>query len=63
MHVQAHGSDAMQLEEEECVFFLPHQPKGQIVSLNAFFFLNTSQTFSTNIFIFYEKKITILGSQ
>ncbi|CAN6471853.1 unnamed protein product [Victoria cruziana] len=33
--VQAHGSDAM-IEEDSCLFFLPHRPRGQISEPPAF---------------------------
>lgn len=36
--VQAHGSDAM-VDEENCVFFLPHRPRGQICDLPIFLFM------------------------
>ncbi|KAK9751190.1 hypothetical protein RND81_02G248800 [Saponaria officinalis] len=36
--VQAHGSDAM-VDEDNCVFFLPHRPRGQITGLPVFLFM------------------------
>ncbi|XP_057495564.1 uncharacterized protein LOC130780573 [Actinidia eriantha] len=36
--VQAHGSDAM-VDEENCVFFLPHHPRGQICEPPFFLFM------------------------
>ncbi|KAM0935947.1 hypothetical protein DsansV1_C27g0198201 [Dioscorea sansibarensis] len=36
--VQAHGSDAM-IDEENCVFFLPHSPRGQICEPPIFLFM------------------------
>ncbi|KAJ0972559.1 hypothetical protein J5N97_020518 [Dioscorea zingiberensis] len=36
--VQAHGSDAM-VDEENCVFFLPHRPRGQICEPPIFLFM------------------------
>ncbi|RYR60152.1 hypothetical protein Ahy_A04g017238 isoform B [Arachis hypogaea] len=36
--VQAHGSDAM-VDEENCVFFLPHRPRSQITELPFFLFM------------------------
>ncbi|CAL0318809.1 unnamed protein product [Lupinus luteus] len=36
--VQAHGSDAM-VDEENCVFFLPHRPRSQIIELPFFLFM------------------------
>ncbi|PIA33831.1 hypothetical protein AQUCO_04000122v1 [Aquilegia coerulea] len=36
--VQAHGSDAM-VEEENCVFFLPHRPRSQICGPPFFLFM------------------------
>ncbi|KAF7838928.1 Gap junction beta-4 protein [Senna tora] len=36
--VQAHGSDAM-VDEENCVFFLPHRPRSQIMELPIFLFM------------------------
>ncbi|CAO2829774.1 unnamed protein product [Amaranthus hypochondriacus] len=36
--VQAHGSDAM-VDEENCVFFLPHRPRGEITGLPLFLFM------------------------
>ncbi|XP_039133225.1 LOW QUALITY PROTEIN: uncharacterized protein LOC120270273 [Dioscorea cayenensis subsp. rotundata] len=36
--VQAHGSDAM-VDEENCVFFLPHRPRGQICEAPIFLFM------------------------
>lgn len=36
--VQAHGSDAM-VDEENCVFFLPHRPRSQIMELPFFLFM------------------------
>jgi len=36
--VQAHGSDAM-VDEENCVFFLPHRPRSQICEPPFFLFM------------------------
>lgn len=36
--VQAHGSDAM-VDEENCVFFLPHRPRGKICETPIFLFM------------------------
>ncbi|XP_010249082.1 PREDICTED: uncharacterized protein LOC104591769 [Nelumbo nucifera] len=36
--VQAHGSDGM-VDEENCVFFLPHRPRSQICELPFFLFM------------------------
>lgn len=36
--VQAHGSDAM-VDEENCVFFLPHRPRSQILEPPIFLFM------------------------
>ncbi|XP_072950203.1 uncharacterized protein [Typha angustifolia] len=36
--VQAHGSDAM-ADEDNCVFFLPHRPRGQICEIPIFLFM------------------------
>lgn len=36
--VQAHGADAM-VDEENCVFFLPHRPRSQICELPFFLFM------------------------
>ncbi|XP_050208249.1 uncharacterized protein LOC126657583 [Mercurialis annua] len=36
--VQAHGSDAM-VDEENCVFFLPHRPRSEICDLPFFLFM------------------------
>ncbi|OIW05474.1 hypothetical protein TanjilG_12065 [Lupinus angustifolius] len=36
--VQAHGSDAM-VDEENCVFFLPHRPRSQVKELPFFLFM------------------------
>lgn len=36
--VQAHGSDAM-VDEDNCVFFLPHCPRGQISEAPFFLFM------------------------
>ncbi|KAK2413378.1 hypothetical protein QL285_036096 [Trifolium repens] len=36
--VQAHGSDAM-VDEENCVFFLPHRPRSEITDLPFFLFM------------------------
>lgn len=36
--VQAHGSDAM-VDEENCVFFLPHRPRHQICDPPFFLFM------------------------
>ncbi|OAY32312.1 uncharacterized protein LOC110628962 isoform X2 [Manihot esculenta] len=36
--VQAHGSDAM-VDEENCVFFLPHRPRSEICELPFFLFM------------------------
>lgn len=36
--VQAHGSDAM-VDEDNCVFFLPHRPRGQITGPPFFLFM------------------------
>lgn len=38
MQVQAHGADAM-VEEENCVFFLPHRPRSQICEPPFFLFM------------------------
>jgi len=36
--VQAHGSDAM-IDEDNCVFFLPHRPRGEICGPPIFLFM------------------------
>lgn len=36
--VQAHGTDAM-VDEDNCVFFLPHHPRGEIQHLPVFLFM------------------------
>ncbi|KAF8050929.1 hypothetical protein N665_1854s0012 [Sinapis alba] len=36
--VQAHGSDAM-VEEENCVFFLPHKPRSEVIESPVFLFM------------------------
>lgn len=36
--VQAHGSDAM-VDEDNCVFFLPHRPRGEITEPPLFLFM------------------------
>ncbi|CAH8355904.1 unnamed protein product [Eruca vesicaria subsp. sativa] len=36
--VQAHGSDGM-VEEENCVFFLPHKPRNEIIESPLFLFI------------------------
>lgn len=36
--VQAHGSDAM-VDEENCVFFLPHRPRSEICEVPFFLFM------------------------
>ncbi|XP_051222280.1 uncharacterized protein [Lolium perenne] len=36
--VQAHGADAM-VDEENCVFFLPHRPRGEICDTPIFLFM------------------------
>ena len=38
VQVQAHGSDAM-VDEENCVFFLPHRPRGRICEPPFFLFM------------------------
>lgn len=38
LQVQAHGSDAM-VDEENCVFFLPHRPRSQICEPPFFLFM------------------------
>lgn len=38
LQVQAHGSDAM-VDEENCVFFLPHRPRTQICEPPFFLFM------------------------
>ncbi|CAH8389942.1 unnamed protein product [Eruca vesicaria subsp. sativa] len=36
--VQAHGSDGM-VEEENCVFFLPHKPRSEVIESPVFLFM------------------------
>ena len=36
--MQAHGSDAM-IDEDNCVFFLPHRPRSEICELPFFLFM------------------------
>ncbi|KFK25548.1 hypothetical protein AALP_AA8G129100 [Arabis alpina] len=36
--VQAHGSDGM-VEEENCVFFLPHKPRSEVIEFPVFLFM------------------------
>ncbi|KAL0648037.1 hypothetical protein Bca4012_046328 [Brassica carinata] len=36
--VQAHGSDGM-VEEENCVFFLPHKPRSEVIASPVFLFM------------------------
>jgi hypothetical protein len=36
--VQAHGADAM-VDEDNCVFFLPHHPRGEICEPPIFLFM------------------------
>ncbi|XP_010453366.1 PREDICTED: uncharacterized protein LOC104735303 [Camelina sativa] len=36
--VQAHGSDGM-VEEENCVFFLPHRPRSEVLEVPVFLFM------------------------
>ena len=38
LQVQAHGSDAM-VDEENCVFFLPHRPRTEICEPPFFLFM------------------------
>ncbi|KAH8512934.1 hypothetical protein H0E87_006294 [Populus deltoides] len=38
LQVQAHGSDAM-VDEENCVFFLPHRPRTEICEHPFFLFM------------------------
>ncbi|XP_020246174.1 uncharacterized protein LOC109824065 [Asparagus officinalis] len=47
--VQAHGSDAM-VDEENCVFFLPHRPRGQICGPPIFLFMKGTGDYT---FLFY----------
>lgn len=36
--MQAHGSDEM-VEEENCVFFLPHKPRSEVIESPVFLFM------------------------
>ena len=36
--MQAHGADAM-VDEDNCVFFLPHRPRGEICEAPIFLFM------------------------
>lgn len=36
--MQAHGADAM-VDEDNCVFFLPHRPRGEICETPIFLFM------------------------
>ena len=38
VQVQAHGEDAM-VDEENCIFFLPHRPRGEIQQEPIFLFM------------------------
>lgn len=38
LQVQAHGSDAM-VDEDNCVFFLPHRPRSEICEPPFFLFM------------------------
>ncbi|KAL0696478.1 hypothetical protein Bca4012_063658 [Brassica carinata] len=38
VQVQAHGSDEME-EEENCVFFLPHNPRSEVIESPVFVFM------------------------
>ena len=38
MQLQAHGSDAM-VDEDNCVFFLPHRPRSEICEAPLFLFM------------------------
>lgn len=38
LQVQAHGADAM-VDEENCVFFLPHRPRSEICEPPFFLFM------------------------
>jgi len=58
--VQAHGSDAM-IDEENCVFFLPHRPRGEICGPPIFLFMkgtgvlqiaNLAVSFSANLVMY-----------
>jgi hypothetical protein len=46
--VQAHGSDAM-VDEENCVFFLPHRPRSEIADLPFFLFMKGTGNREENI--------------
>jgi hypothetical protein len=46
--VQAHGSDAM-VDEENCVFFLPHRPRSEITDLPFFLFMKGTGNREENI--------------
>lgn len=58
--MQAHGSDAM-VDEENCVFFLPHRPRSEICELPFFLFMKGTGTgtvilqFSVKLSIFFER--------
>lgn len=48
--VQAHGSDAM-VDEENCVFFLPHRPRSRITEPPFFLFMKGTGNGEQNILI------------
>lgn len=45
--MQAHGSDGM-VEEENCVFFLPHKPRSEIIESPLFLFMKGTGIISPN---------------
>lgn len=47
--MQAHGSDAM-VDEENCVFFLPHRPRSDICEPPIFLFMKGTGNLSFLVF-------------
>lgn len=57
--MQAHGSDAM-VDEENCVFFLPHRPRSEICGPPFFLFMKGTGRYNLLIFLIcYFKTIAI----
>ena len=53
--MQAHGSDAM-IDEDNCVFFLPHRPRGEICGPPIFLFMKGTGVLQiANLAVFFCK--------
>ena len=64
LQVQAHGSDAM-VDEDNCIFFLPHRPRSQICDPPFFLFMKGTGKIellhhTTLSFCLYDRVHTVL---